>query len=81
MANVQISEELFLNLIKYHLCGLNAWEDGLNQPIERELQAKAEALINRQLYSKFKTGATPEERERARQEYLDKKGSPESFRW
>lgn len=81
MANVQISEELFLNLIKYHLCGMNAWEDDLNQPIERELQAKAEAMINRQLYSKFKTGATPEEREKARQEYLERKGIPESFRW
>lgn len=81
MSKVQISEELFLNLVKYHLCGLNTWEDGLNQPIERELQEKLDSMVNRELYSKYKTGATPEEREKARKEYLDHKGIPDSFRW
>lgn len=82
MANVQISEELFLNLVKYHLCGLNTWEDDLNQPIEKALQEKLDALANRELYSKYKnTALTDEERERARQEYLDRKGIPIDFRW
>lgn len=81
MANVQISEELFVNLVKYHLCGLNTWEDDLNQPIEKALQEKLDSMINRDLYTKYKTGATPEEREKARQEYLDRKGIPNDFRW
>lgn len=81
MSKVQISEELFFNLVKYHLCGLNTWEDDLNQPIERELQEKLDSMVNRELYSKYKTGATPEEREKARKEYLDHKGIPDSFRW
>jgi hypothetical protein len=81
MANVQISEELFVNLVKYHLCGLNTWEDDLNQPIEKALQEKLDSMINRDLYTKYKTGATPEEREKARQEYLDRKGIPTDFRW
>lgn len=78
---VQISEELFVNLVKYHLCGLNTWEDDLNQPIEKALQEKLDSMINRSLYSQYKTGATPEEREKARQEYLDRKGIPTDFRW
>ena len=33
------------------------------------------------VYSKFKTAPTEEEREKFRQEYLEKKGIQESFRW
>lgn len=78
---VQISEELFVNLVKYHLCGFNTLENDLNQPIEKALEEKLNAMLNRELYSKYKTGATPEEREKARQEYLDRKGIPNDFRW
>ena len=35
----------------------------------------------RDLYGKFKNAPTEEERERARKEYLDRRGVPESFRW
>ncbi len=35
----------------------------------------------RDLYGKFKTAPTEEERERARKEYLDRRGVQESFRW
>ena len=35
----------------------------------------------RDLYGKFKIAPTEEERERARKEYLDRRGVPESFRW
>lgn len=77
---VQISEELFLNLVKYHLCGLYNDAD-LNQLIESELQAKFDAVMNRELYTAYKTAQTAEEREQARQAYLDRKGIPEDFRW
>ena len=34
-----------------------------------------------ELYAKYKTAPTEEEREQARQEYLDRRGVPKSFRW
>jgi len=38
-------------------------------------------MLNRQLYSSYKTAPTEEEREQARQEYLDRRGVPQSYRW
>lgn len=40
-----------------------------------------EALINRQLYTKYKSAPTKEEQEKARIEYLDRKGYRQDFRW
>ena len=42
---------------------------------------KLDAMLNRQLYSRYKTAPTEEEREQARQEYLDRRGVPQSYRW
>ena len=36
---------------------------------------------SREVYTRYKTAATSEEREKARQEYLEKVGIPENFRW
>lgn len=77
MKQVQISEGLFISLVKYHLLDMEV-ED---EEIKKELQNKMEALIKRELYSKYKTAPTDIEREKARQEYLDQRGIPESFRW
>ena len=52
-----------------------------NQFIKQGLKAKLDALVMRDLYSKYKTAPTEEEREQARKEYLDKRGVPEKFRW
>ena len=38
-------------------------------------------MLNRQLYSRYKTAPTEEEREQARQEYLDRRGVPQNYRW
>ena len=83
MANntVQIPMELFSQLCRYHLCGQNTWEDDLNQPIERGLRDKLDKLIAHDLYTRYKNGATDQEREQARQEYLDHVGIPDDFRW
>ena len=40
-----------------------------------------EAMVDRELYSKYKTAPTEEEREKSRQEYLERKGILENFRW
>ena len=49
--------------------------------IRKELEKKLNAMVDRELYSKYKTAPTEEEREKSRQEYLERKGIPENFRW
>ena len=49
--------------------------------IKQELEKKLDKMVMRDLYGKFKTAPTEEERERARKEYLNRRGVPESFRW
>ena len=77
MKNVQISEELFFMLVKYHLLGV----DDFVPDIKKGLEEKLEALVRRDLYTKYKTAKTEEEKEQARKEYLDKVGIQKDFRW
>jgi hypothetical protein len=51
------------------------------EKIVEELQQKLDSVINRNLYTKYKTAITEEEKEKARQEYLDRKGIHSNFRW
>ena len=74
---VQISEDLFLSLIKYHI--LECHND--EEKIVKMLKEKYDSIINRNLYTKYKTAPTEEEKEKARQEYLDRKGIHSSFQW
>ena len=77
MKQIQIPQELFVQLIRYHLM-----EDGSRvDEIRIGLEKKLDALVLRELYGKSKTALTEEEREKARQEYLDRRGIPNSFRW
>ena len=77
MKQVQISEDLFLSLIKYHILEYYNEEEKI---VER-LQEKFDRVVNRSLYTKYKTAPTEEEKEKARQEYLNRKGIHSSFRW
>lgn len=77
MANVMIPEELFLQLIRFHLTGDISEEEEITAALDKKL----DALVMRQLYTQSKTAVTPEAREKARQEYLYRRGVPESFRW
>ena len=77
MKNVQISQELFIALMKYFLLE----QEELLPEIQKGLEKKLDALVMRELYTKYKTATSEEEREKARREYLDKRGVPESFRW
>lgn len=49
--------------------------------IKQSLEDKFQKMLNHDLYSTYKTAKTEEERERARQEYLDSVGIPKDFRW
>ena len=77
MKNVQIPYELFVDLVLYYLNG----EDDFYEDIQRGLEQKLDAMLNRQLYSQYKTAPTEEQREQARQEYLARRGVPQSYRW
>ena len=77
MRNVQISEELFVDIVKYFLL---EQEERLPE-IRKGLERKMDALAMRELYTKYKTAPSEAGRERARREYLDRRGVPESFRW
>ena len=49
--------------------------------IKKGLEEKLEAMVRRELYTKYKTAPTEEEREKARQEYLNRVGIHSDFRW
>ena len=55
--------------------------DDVLSEIKKGLEEKLEAMVRRDLYTKYKTAPTEEEREKARQEYLEKVGMHRSFRW
>ena len=40
-----------------------------------------EKLVRHEIYSKFKTAPTEEEKKKARQDYLDMVGMHKDFRW
>ena len=77
MKQVQIPQELFVQLIRYHLME----DDSRVDKIRIGLEKKLDAMVLRELYGKSKTALTEGEREKARQEYLDRCGIPDSFRW
>ena len=71
MKNVQIPQELFMKLLRYHLL----------DDVKKGLEQKMNAMVERELYTKSKTAPSEEEREKARQEYLDRWGIQADFRW
>ena len=77
MKNVQITYVLFVDLVLYHLRG----EEDYDEDIRRGLSQKIDAVLNRPLSSQYKTAPTEEQREQAREEYLDRRGVPQSYRW
>ena len=77
MKNVQISQELFMQLLRFHLIE----DESCKREIEQKLEQKLDRMVLRDLYGKSKTSPTEEEREQARKEYLARRGVPESFRW
>ena len=64
-------------LVKFHLGGDDIW----SEDIDAELNRKIEAIIARNMYTKYKTADTKEDQEKARIEYLDLKGYHKDFRW
>ena len=65
MSNIQISEKLFIQLVKYHLLD----NKELSKEIKIELDNKLTKLINRDLYSKYLQAEQKDKRE-ALEEYI-----------
>ena len=76
---VQIPEELFLDLLRWHSFEIRDPE--AEERIRHGLETKLDAMARRQMYTDSKTAATPEERDAARQRYLDAVGIHPNFRW
>ena len=82
MANIQIPENLFYDIIRYYLIASKGAEvpEELDKRVFNGLSDKVQKIADRELYTLYKTAPTEEEKEKARQKYLDSKGIPESFR-
>ena len=69
MKNVQIPQQLFMKLLRYHLLD----DDSCADDVKKGLEQKMNAMVERELYTRSKTAPTEKEREKARQEYLGKR--------
>lgn len=59
-----------MQLLRFHLVE----DESCERENKQELEKKLDRMVMRDLYGKFKTATTEEERERARKEYLDRQG-------
>ncbi len=80
MKQYKIDEKLFFDLVKYFYLENDTNE--LKKEISKQIEQKIDSLWKHELYSKYKDKTlTDQEREKARQEYLDAVGILPSFRW
>ncbi len=84
--NIQIPETLWDNLVTWFgndFDDLNEWETKeLYNNIVSQMSQKMEKIALHEYYSIYKNKATsPEAKEVARQNYLNLRGIPQSFRW
>lgn len=83
--NVQIPKSAFLDGFQLALFVLAGAEPAELEEIAKRVagaySSKLDNIIKHDLYTKYKTAPTQEQREAARQEYLEKAGISPSFRW
>ena len=77
MKSVNISVVLFFYLYDYFIYG----DDSKRDAITARLGEKMDRMHRHKLYSESKTADTEEEREAARNKYLDLAGIPDDFRY
>lgn len=79
---IRISSKLFVKLLQYFndttLTDNELLE--LTNQISSELDDKLDKLVQRDLFTRYKTATTEEQREKARQKYLDSVGIHKDFR-
>lgn len=80
---VQISYKTFVGLLALTGDIIGNYEIDINKvkELNQDLQNKLNAMIKRNLYTKYKTAPTEEERKKARLEYIERVGIHKDFRW
>lgn len=79
MKNVQIPIEMFLRVCRYFY--LEDQDPELKKAIRIDCEHKLDALMRHQLYTDYKTAESDDDREKARQKYLEAVGIQEGFKW
>lgn len=77
---IQIPEKLF-NLMAAYILEEDLRTNENYKIIEKGIFDKIDRQIEHDLYTKYKTAPTEQQKEDARKEYLDRKGIHPSFRW
>lgn len=85
MKKIQITQDLFVKMIKYfygdefELVDNELFE--LYRDIKKGIEQKLDVISRRSYYTEYKTADTDEAKEQARQKYLDAVGMHEDFRY
>lgn len=79
MKHVKIDFKTFLALVRYFV--LDEHTEELYGEIKQVLEDKVDSLARHELYTQSKTAETEQEREQARQKYLDAAGIHRDFRY
>ncbi|MDD5888981.1 MAG: complexin-2 [bacterium] len=77
--SVKIDLQTFIKLMRYFT--LDDHSNELYEEIKRDIDSKTDKLYRHELYSQAKTADSEQEREQARQKYLDEIGMRDSFRY
>ena len=85
MEKIQITQDLFVKMIKYFYG--DEFELGDNElfelyrDIKKGIEQKLDAISRRSYYTEYKTADSDESKEKARQKYLDAVGMHKDFRY
>ena len=85
MKKIQITQDLFVKMIKYFYSDEFELDDDelfeLYRDIKKGIDQKLDAISRRSYYTEYKTADTDEAKEQARQKYLDAVGMHKDFRY
>ena len=77
---IQIPEDLFIAMSQYILDPDGRSDEKL-RAIKQGIRDKVDRMKDHELYTKYKRHPNEEEREKARQEYLNRRAISPKFRW
>lgn len=85
MKKIQITQDLFVKILKYFYSEEFELDDDelyeLYRDIKKDIDQKLDAISKRSYYTEYKTADTDEAKEQARQKYLDAVGMHRDFRY
>ena len=85
MKKIQITQDLFVKILKYFYSEEFELDDDelceLYREIKSGIDKKLDAISRRSYYTEYKTADTDEAKEKARQKYFDAVGMHEDFRY